>query len=852
MGDSDDAPYHQAKPLALGVPQLSCALCRDRKLKCDKLDPCTNCTSSGAVCVPIHRPRLPRGRHARRTRPKTASTAPPPTNETGTAAPTAAASSDLTARVHRLESLVRRGEAANASKAGIDCDAANTNTKTNPNTNTVDHDLSHRIRRLESLVQGISSTTGPAPETCSLQDQTSAAEPLSSSTVREHFHKKREIANEPMMSTRHLTWSKLVQIVRSVEDSDLMQVDAPIFPSPTRWSPEFSAWADLIDDETHEPVDKDRPSDVVKSDISALGLLGSHHSLSASPLGPFYRDKVVGSQLCQVYLQNVDPIIKILHRPCLRRWMIDGERYLGYDEDHTSVRALESAVYYAAANTMTESQCQASFHASKSSIVAAHRKRCEGAIESASLLTTRDMIVLQAFVLYLIARRSEEKGTAVWTLVALAVRLTKAMGVNQEPGEAVKNGETFFHQQMRLRLWLTVCLMDLQTSFAESSEPLISHRDVATAVAHVRHINDYDFDVDTAQPVADREELTETTFALVTYRVQIAGRLLNFATPDWSSPSPCNNDIGSDTSSSSFTTLLDPGERQRQARHFQQEALGLLHFCDPESSPYAWFTWHSTQCLVSAIRLSELLPFQYSRLGSHMPSSPQRQGGDTDLLRRTLQSLEKAQLIHSDPRGEGFRWYITTPWLALSIAISECNNCTDTSLVRRAWPIIEASFQQYESFALMQKEQLPQTPLVKLMNRTREKQLALSQDRNNMDESRSANRAAGTSKSLLPPMPTPVSCVAEATPVDPSLIENSSIMAPERSYPTSTQPFVQQAWNPASFSTEFMPALDTTLPTPDMYHPLSSSSSDLFEPSWMTTDIMGLYSTRKTTQLATD
>ncbi|KAK2877750.1 hypothetical protein FQN49_001226 [Arthroderma sp. PD_2] len=814
MGDnpsSEDIVYQQAKPLVQAIPQLSCALCRDRKLKCDKLDPCTNCTTSGAVCVPIHRPRLPRGRHARRARAKTSSsstTTPPSERRTETSnptAPTATNDSDLTARVHRLESLVQRGEVEDelASTAG--------------------QDLNHRIRILERLVQGVGSS--------------------STETV-------------PNKS-----------ITRSVEDSDAMQVDAPILQSPTRWSPEFSVggqdnhfWAEFMDDETHEPGDEDSSKrsfglDTLKSDIGALGLLGSSNPLYPSPKIIYHRDKVAIGKLCHIYLHNVDPIIKILHRPSIRKWMVDGDKYLGYPEEHTSVRALESAVCYAAANSMTDSQCQAAFQASKSSIVAAHRRMCERAIESANLLTTRDMIVLQAFVLYLVGRRSEEKGTAVWALVALAVRLTKAMSVNQDPAEAARDGETFFHQQMRLRLWLTVCLMDLQTSFAESSEPLISHRDVASAVPHVRHVNDHDFGVDTTQPVADREELTETTFALVTYRVQIAGRLLNFATPDWSSSSSIGSSTGSDTSPSP-AALLSPEERQRQARHFQQQALGLLHFCDPESSAYAWFTWHSTQCLVSAIRLSELLPFQYSRIGR---SPSPRAGSDTDLLRRTLQSLEKAQLIYSDPRGEGFRWYVTTPWLALSTAIAECNTCTDTALVIRAWPIIEASYQQYESFVQKQREQLSLPPLAKLMNQTRQRPSALLQGGSSFDENRSVNNRPGaTAKGLPAPMlPTPVSCVAGETPIDPSLIASSgslpasSIVASDGpSYVTSTQPF---AWNLTPFSTELTSALDNTLPAPDLYHQLPSSSSDLFEPSRMTTDIMSLYShlQEETAQLAT-
>ncbi len=67
------------------TPQLSCELCRERKVKCDKLTPCTNCTRSGAVCVPIHRKRLPRGRHAQQH---------------------LSSDEDLKKRIRRLEALV--------------------------------------------------------------------------------------------------------------------------------------------------------------------------------------------------------------------------------------------------------------------------------------------------------------------------------------------------------------------------------------------------------------------------------------------------------------------------------------------------------------------------------------------------------------------------------------------------------------------------------------------------------------------------------------------------------------------------------------------------------------------------
>ncbi|KAJ6443399.1 cupin -type protein [Purpureocillium lavendulum] len=435
-----------------------------------------------------------------------------------------------------------------------------------------------------------------------------------------------------------------------------------------------------------------------------------------SPVSP-PRDTLRVRKLCEVYLQNVDPIIKVLHRPTLTRWMIyDGSPYTGpsIGDNMQSAQTLECAVCYAAATTMTEAQCQTAFQKSKVEVSTIYRKMCEDAIERAGLLTTRDMTVLQAFVLYLVGRRSEDKGTAVWALVALAVRLTSAMKLNHPPSD---REETFFQQQMRLRLWLTVCLMDLQASLAESSEPLISYRDAASAVPLVHNINDADFDVDTVHTVDSSEELTDTTFALVTYRVQVIGRLLNFPP---SEPGVSGSVITSPP--------LDPEGRRQLVRQFKQEVFGLLHYCDPESSPYAWFTWHSTHCIVAAIRLSELLPFRCGPAGGQRQPLMQRRSQDvTEVLCRALQNLEKAQVIHSDPRSDGFRWYIAVPRLALSTAIAECSTCADTAVVRWAWPIIETFFRQYEESVSSYKCSLSQVPLQRLMSEARERLAPLLQ-----------------------------------------------------------------------------------------------------------------------------
>lgn len=70
--------------------------------------------------------------------------------------------------------------------------------------------------------------------------------------------------------------------------------------------------------------------------------------------------------------------------------------------------------------------------------------------------------------------------------------------------------------------------MDLQASFFQVSEPLISV-DESAATGLPQHVNDSDFDTTTTHSIPEREGLTNTTFALVTYHAQRMGRVLNFA-----------------------------------------------------------------------------------------------------------------------------------------------------------------------------------------------------------------------------------------------------------------------------------------------------------------------------------
>ncbi|KAJ6157960.1 hypothetical protein N7470_005552 [Penicillium chermesinum] len=632
------------------TPQLSCELCRKRKVKCDKLNPCTNCTTMGTACIPIYRTRLPPG----------------PTCQS-------CASSVIAASAHN-----RVGETERLTQSAV----------------PVNEDLQERIYRLEALIQGMSSTGTPLaisrgqsahPDNTTFPLELIGAPILNSSTVPKRL----------MLQRPDQFWADLVDEVGStrMDHGNEKYADAD--------TTQIHGLRDIVESSLGQGEEGPIPSDSAKIEppddngIQVLGLGASHPPAVPRSLLSSH-DPAVHRQLCEVYLQQVDPVIKILHRPSLTQWMVHGGLYLAYAQGHPSVEALGSAVCYSAVSSMTENQCSAMFQARKPDLMAESRMACETAIGRAGLLSTRDVTVLQAFILYLVARRSEDRTQAVWTLIAVAVRIGKSLGLYLSP-----DTETFFNQQMRRRLWFTICLMDLQASFFQASEPLISV-DESSSTALPQHINDSDFDPTTTHNDPNREGLTDTTFALVTYHAQRMGRLLNFVRqdhkidqgepPTTSSSSSSAAAAAAAAASISSPRRCDPNWPRQQARCFEEEALRLLHFCDPEASAYAWFTWHGTQSLIASARLAALRPLQWPG-----QAPPRRRKGNTELLRLCLPVLEKAQLMHTDPRAEGFRWYVTIPWHALAIAMAECYVSSDAALVQNAWPLVESSYLQYEA-----------------------------------------------------------------------------------------------------------------------------------------------------------
>ena len=104
--------------------------------------------------------------------------------------------------------------------------------------------------------------------------------------------------------------------------------------------------------------------------------------------------------LWTTFLENVNPLIKIVHVPTTQNLIQEASQDL--DSTTKSVNALLFAIYLAAASSLTDQECPALFGEPRSTLLSRYKYAAQKALLSANYLKSPDLMVLQAFVIYLV------------------------------------------------------------------------------------------------------------------------------------------------------------------------------------------------------------------------------------------------------------------------------------------------------------------------------------------------------------------------------------------------------------------------------------------------------------------
>ncbi|CAG7963209.1 unnamed protein product [Penicillium salamii] len=160
-------------------------------------------------------------------------------------------------------------------------------------------------------------------------------------------------------------------------------------------------------------------------------------------------------QLWQIFLNNVNPIVKLLHAPSTQQLILEAAS----DLDHISrpTEALLFSLHLCAVASMNDETSRRVMGASRSDLMARFSRACEQALINANFLRSTNLLILQALTLYLLATRQRYDVQTRWLLTGIASRIARVMGLHRERSLALL---PVFEREMRRRLWWQILLMD--------------------------------------------------------------------------------------------------------------------------------------------------------------------------------------------------------------------------------------------------------------------------------------------------------------------------------------------------------------------------------------------------------
>jgi hypothetical protein len=168
---------------------------------------------------------------------------------------------------------------------------------------------------------------------------------------------------------------------------------------------EFRDTKEILDessDEEYADGVKDETSPNV-SPVPTPSLLFGTQSRSIA-LRPWHPDSAQIFKLWQLYLDNVNPLVKLFHAPTVQQMISNAAGNL--DDLPRNLEALMFGIYCVSAVSLTEDQCLSILGCPKVSALQRFRSGAQHALAHASLLRTSDLMVLQAFVLFIVGHRS--------------------------------------------------------------------------------------------------------------------------------------------------------------------------------------------------------------------------------------------------------------------------------------------------------------------------------------------------------------------------------------------------------------------------------------------------------------
>ncbi|TKA66334.1 hypothetical protein B0A55_10575 [Friedmanniomyces simplex] len=618
---SVDAQAHTLNP-------RSCVTCRKRKVKCDKLHPCSNCDRAHIECVfpaPGRAPRKARKLGDGRDK-------------------------ELLERLRRLEGVVK-GLGVDVPPGGGDVTESNEDAPAHFEVNQV---LREKVEEGEAM-DGVGEA--PEPHAHSL----STPSPELDRLEQQEFQAKTRYMEEQQQGRFENRFGRLV-----VNDGKSRYINNSFWAN---LSNEVEDLKGILNQSSDEEDDAEPGTGPLVMNHQGWVFGFSSQNVDMLALHP------LPSQIAaywDIFKDRVDPLVKVLHVPTIEPTVLRSASHLS--NLSRGFEALLFAIYYGAVTSLTAQDCRAKLNEDKQILLSRYRFAFEQSLARANFLTTEEIVVLQAFVIFLICLRRNHDARVIWTLTGLVVRISQTLGIHRD---GLHFGLSPFEIEMRRRLWWQVCILDIRASEDHGCDPTIIEQSFDTNMP--LNINDEDIKPSTANFPPERQGCTGISFCLIRFEVANTFRRINYVPPGTSQRTGHDNQSGL----MAAVTLADK-ERWITECHQRLDERYLRH-CDM-SVPLFWVTATVARLMMSKMWLMVYHPFQRQDGGASLPNETKDK-----LFITSLENIEYSLLLETEARTMKWGWLFRTymQWHALAFMLSELCHRSTGDLVERAWVAVE-------------------------------------------------------------------------------------------------------------------------------------------------------------------
>ncbi|KAF7552020.1 hypothetical protein G7046_g7552 [Stylonectria norvegica] len=392
---------------------------------------------------------------------------------------------------HRKIKCDRHTPCANCIKANVTCTPstpAPARKRRRPN-----QDLQERLARCEQLLKQYADGSVPSPTAQQALTPSAYDPPTDQAAI-----------SPSSTDSKAPKWKPKGKMVK--EDGGVRFMDSYLWASI---HDELQAMREIV--ETEDPDEASvLGSDDLPQDYNCDLLLPSDSfTMSTEDLQP---EPVHVFRLWQLFLDRVNPLMKVIHVPTLQPYVMEAATSMG--NIPMSYQALLFSVFTMAVVSLSEVEAVQILGMTREDGLRRFTMGTKIALTKFGFTKNYDMAALQALLLHLFSLQNRYDRHAAWILSGMVVRIAQKMGYHRD-GDTLNL--TPFETEMRRRIWWQIIMTDAKNALVSglSHSMLPNNWDTKPP----QNVNDADLFPGSNEPIIPREGPTEMAFCLLVYEI---------------------------------------------------------------------------------------------------------------------------------------------------------------------------------------------------------------------------------------------------------------------------------------------------------------------------------------------